>query len=440
MSQLSNTVLGTDTNLKGYWKMEGNSNDTSASGNNGTNTNLTFSAANGKYGQGGGYDGGTSKTDLGTVGLPYAGGDRSLVAWVNPTANQNYGPIFAYGTANGGQGFQWGYNATNANLFVGAYSQNASGASTTNLVNNIWQHVAVVLSGTLLTYYYNGVADGTASLSPAINTISNYARIGKAIPGWDAGDGLYLWKGAIDEVAVFNRTLSAAEVKSLYTAGLIQTIGAANLGLGSTLGTLPSNMTAGNMIVVGVTVTNALSVGTVSSITDGQSNAYTRAIRGTLSEATSVIDEEIWYSAGITGGTGIITVNHTVDNAAIFVREYTGVNTLDVTNSATGSSAAPNTGTVTSTFGTELLVVSTGDDKGATQTYTLASNFQDLVGTTTTLTGLSMEDNAVYATGGQTGSTTFGAAANWVSLLASFYQATPSAIRGWKTLLGVGQG
>ena len=221
---------------------------------------------------------------------------------------------------------------------------------------------------------------------------------------------------------------------------LIQSSGTAALGLGSTSVTWGANTTTGNMVVVGVALTNALTLGTVSSVTDSQGNSYTKALSKAGTNLTDVINTEIWYASNITGGAGSVTVNHVVDNAAMFAREYTGFNALDVTSSALGSSTTPNSGTSSATtVGTELLVVSTGDDKGATQTWAAVAPYGNMVGTATTLTGVSMEDHLLVATGAQTGTLTLGSAANWDSLLISLYQSTPAAFVGWKSLLGVGQ-
>jgi hypothetical protein len=203
---------------------------------------------------------------------------------------------------------------------------------------------------------------------------------------------------------------------------LIQSSGTAVTSLGSTSAVWGQNTTTGNLIVVGVAVTNALTLGTVTSITDAQSNIYIKAVSGTISEATSVIDTELWYCPNIIGGAGSVTVNHTSDNCAMYVREYSGnFNYLDGTAAANGSSTTPNSGTVASIAqANELIVVVTGDDKGASQAWTAAGGYGDMVGTATTLTGLSMEDNIVNATGAQTGTLTLGAAANWESLTATF--------------------
>ncbi len=45
------------TTMAGYYRMEGNSNDSSGNGNNGTDTSMTYNLASGKFGQGASGDG-----------------------------------------------------------------------------------------------------------------------------------------------------------------------------------------------------------------------------------------------------------------------------------------------------------------------------------------------------------------------------------------------
>ncbi len=220
---------------------------------------------------------------------------------------------------------------------------------------------------------------------------------------------------------------------------LIQSSGTAAAAIGSTSVTWGANTTTGNLIVVGVAITNAATIGTVTSITDNQNNTYFKAISGTINGVTDVLNAELWYAKSITGGAGSVTVNHTIDAISMFAREYSGFNTLDVTSAANGSSTTPNSGTSSATsFGTELVIVATGDDKSSGQTWTAAGNYGDMVGTQTTITGVSMEDNIVTSAGAQTGTLTLGSSANWESLLATFYFQAANKQVNWRGLLGVG--
>ncbi len=76
-----------------------------------------------------------------------------------------------------------------------------------------WVHLAVVKDGSSFTYYANGAVVGTASNSSSV--ISNTFYIGED-PGTPS-DGVL--SGSLDEVRVYNRALSASEVKQLYLAG-----------------------------------------------------------------------------------------------------------------------------------------------------------------------------------------------------------------------------
>ncbi len=242
---------------------------------------------------------------------------------------------------------------------------------------------------------------------------------------------------------VSNFVMIGAELNPYYGAGtnLIQSSGSAELGLGSSSAVWANNTVNGHLIIVGVTITNVTTLGTVSSVTDSQNNTYQKAVSGTKSSSlVSVIDQEIWYAQNITGGAGSVTVNHTADNCAIYAREYSGFNTLDAVGSAIGSSATPNTGTVNTAFANELLIVSAGDDHGTGQTYTAAGTYGDMVGTVTTLTGIGMEDAIQSGTAAQTGTLTYGNSADWVALMATFYNASGAAlVPGYKTLMGVGR-
>jgi hypothetical protein len=80
----------------------------------------------------------------------------------------------------------------------------------TDWITNQWYHLAWTISSTTLTFYVNGVADGTATLAGNI-TPSSISRIGLASAGEYA-------TGSIGTVQVYNRALSAAEITQNYNA------------------------------------------------------------------------------------------------------------------------------------------------------------------------------------------------------------------------------
>ncbi|MBK9051468.1 MAG: hypothetical protein IPL78_11290 [Chloroflexi bacterium] len=85
------------------------------------------------------------------------------------------------------------------------------------LKNNVWQHVAVVFDiNNDATFYLNGVNIGTVSgTQPATVNLDDVMMIGAI--RWGSGDlANPPFKGTIDELALYGRSLSTAEINSLY--------------------------------------------------------------------------------------------------------------------------------------------------------------------------------------------------------------------------------
>ena len=89
-------------------------------------------------------------------------------------------------------------------------------ASTTDYALNSWQHVAMVFNGSTATFYLNGTATGSSSFSTiSANALS--LRIGRPHAGCGGTCGLTeYFSGLVQEVQLYNRSLSAAQVLALY--------------------------------------------------------------------------------------------------------------------------------------------------------------------------------------------------------------------------------
>lgn len=93
------------------------------------------------------------------------------------------------------------------------YWDSASGwknGNTTSWNTNQWYQFAWTISGTSLTFYVNGVSDGTATLAANIAP-SSTSRIGLANAGEYA-------TGSIGAVQVYNRALAATEIAQNFNA------------------------------------------------------------------------------------------------------------------------------------------------------------------------------------------------------------------------------
>src|SRR4030095_8954489 len=91
---------------------------------------------------------------------------------------------------------------------------------TNSIPNQEWAQVALVLNSGVTTVYHNAWPAGTTNL-PSANYGSNAFTFNIAGGGiFDAIGANGNWfNGRVDEVAVYNRALTAAEICSLYFLG-----------------------------------------------------------------------------------------------------------------------------------------------------------------------------------------------------------------------------
>ena len=81
--------------------------------------------------------------------------------------------------------------------------------STNPVPLNAWTHVAATYNGSTMRLYVNGALDTGMAVTGSINA-NKPLRIGR---------GSEPFKGMIDEVTVYSRALTEAEVQGMYTAG-----------------------------------------------------------------------------------------------------------------------------------------------------------------------------------------------------------------------------
>ena len=130
-------------------------------------------------------------------------GDFTFDTWIYPTDNgSSYRKIFASGGWGGTTGeFDWVWDKTDAETlrFIMYDGTNIPvTTSTGTIANDVWTHVAVVRSGSTITQYINGTADGTVSSS--VNIVSHGAlQVGRAVL---TSSTTQMWQGYIDELRV----------------------------------------------------------------------------------------------------------------------------------------------------------------------------------------------------------------------------------------------
>ncbi len=202
--------------------------------------------------------------------------------------------------------------------------------------------------------------------------------------------------------------------------------------------TWAGNTTTGNLIVVAVSV-SVNTLNSVTSITDSQTNTYTR-IRSTLYGSSA--ECELWYAINITGGTlPTVTVNHTVSSVAFTMREYSGLATVSPLDK--GISAVATTGTAMSSGAT---AATTQADElvlgymasGGTTSYTLGTGYGNLTQVSNSSVTSGLEYLTVSSTGAQTSTATLSLSGVWCMGVATFKTPAASAAHNL-TLLGIGK-
>ncbi|MHC4498061.1 MAG: LamG-like jellyroll fold domain-containing protein [Planctomycetota bacterium] len=161
-------------------------------------------------------------TDASQTGLDITG-NLTLVAWIRLASVAADRGIIAKTDGTSDKAYYLYLNAGPPAALRAKVSNDGSSQVTvqggTTLVTNTWYHVALVYNGTDLRLYLNGSLDENGALNPlsyssGINNSSTAFAIGS-----QSNLGEY-FDGQIDEVAVFDRDLSADEIQEIYEKGL----------------------------------------------------------------------------------------------------------------------------------------------------------------------------------------------------------------------------
>ncbi len=135
----------------------------------------------------------------------------SIEAWVNVQGAVSAASkrIVDKITAGGSDGYLLDISGQKVRLVAG----NKTVSGLTNVTGDAWHHVAGVWDGTNLRVYLDGVQDNTLAEAPTLAANALPLRIGAQ----QAGGGSQ-FTGFIDEVVLYRRARSAAEIQAAFTA------------------------------------------------------------------------------------------------------------------------------------------------------------------------------------------------------------------------------
>src|SRR3990172_4359786 len=210
---------------KGWWKMdEGYDNTAHNTGSSGSTNNGTITGAawsqDGKFDRALDFDGTSDYVTVATGEIV----DQNTVtieAWIYPTSVNGAHDFTILAQNDNGAGYtthNFGISGSSGKLLYDNELP-ASGVlnSNTSITANQWQYVAVVRNADSVTFYLNGVADGSGtgearSSSAAIDNTLIGARYYSAAPQ-------HQFAGKIDEVKIYNVALTASQVAQAYNRG-----------------------------------------------------------------------------------------------------------------------------------------------------------------------------------------------------------------------------
>lgn len=175
---------------------------------------FTFNSGNGygvdRFGQAGKAfnksSGGIITAEI-TNGLPTGTSSRSISIWIKPGGVNTDNVIFSYGSPVGHSAYGGSFNANNIYQF--SYTTNLACANTTT--TGAWKHIVFTFeTGGSTKIYVNGVLC-SSNTNSAWNTGSTSAfYLGSLIGGSSP------YNGFIDDLRIYNRAITDAEVLELY--------------------------------------------------------------------------------------------------------------------------------------------------------------------------------------------------------------------------------
>jgi hypothetical protein len=224
--ELKRNSLFATSNLLAYYRLEGNSTDSKGS-LNGTDTSITYGTDHGKYGQGASFNGTTSRIVLGTssvlANLFDGGGTINL--WANPAGlgGGNLGRYLSGGVTNSWELFNWSLSGSNLQATFSQIFSTANGTWRSGHVIplNTWTMITITYNNGATTnnplLYINGVSSALTKIDTPNGTRNSDTASSRVIGNRADGDRGH--NGKIDDVAYFNRILTANEIKSIYEEG-----------------------------------------------------------------------------------------------------------------------------------------------------------------------------------------------------------------------------
>jgi len=354
------------TGSVGLWHLNGTADDTSGEGNDGTITGATPSVGipllsgstqyTGSYSFGPGSD----YINFGAASnFLSAASSFSIVLWMK--GDVGYTPAQFHsiiGATNAlawttGFGLFW-QDSTTLRYFLGAYTGTTVDITVASLSD--WNHIALTYDGSTMEAYINGALAGSAVHGTTLTGLTNDFQLARL------GTDTYIFEGDFDEVAIWDRDLSLAEIASIYNNQPVTSVGSSFGGDPQfTWNKISNTLTVTGDISASVNISGSSFYGDGSNLTDlNASNISAGTLNNARLPATisvtnvtasALVSSSFFYGDG-SNLTNLPSAAITTYNSASAGRVITSVN-------ATTVEGEPNL-----TFDNTTLVI-TGDVSGS---------------------------------------------------------------------------
>ncbi|MFA6461944.1 MAG: LamG-like jellyroll fold domain-containing protein [Candidatus Woesearchaeota archaeon] len=320
---------------------EGGSNSTftkdySSFVNNGTVDGATWNATGGYDGKGAyefhGIGAASHVYNLNPVGLANTNSSITIVAWAKTINNLTNADMV---TVSDALGFGGSSNAIQVGVRGERFGASLAGGSliiqsSVGFAEDQWYHVAYTYNGSISKIYVNGVEDNNSITPLQSGTIEAY------FIGSYGSSGESVWNGSIDEVKIFNSSLSSEQILALYnnrtdsivsqelTAGEVWSVCATPNN-----GSIDGNTSCSNEVTIQETASNTSTCGTLtSSLTlNNDVNSSGTCFNITASDLTLDCNGHTIYSALNNSGNYSYAItaqnlsNITIDNCIVIEGE-----------------------------------------------------------------------------------------------------------------------
>lgn len=191
-------------------------------GNNKNNGTIAGASSNnlGKRGRAISFDGIDDSINISDDEFDISPGENfTFISWIKTDFKSNYPRIFNKREINApNKGYECYIDQTGGflacNLDTGPSNPGVS--STIDLTDNSWHHIAVVLGGTNAIIYVDGIINGNNTNVALDDGYDNNVSFTIGSPTYTGT----FFNGSIDEVRIWNRSLSADEIYQQYVSNL----------------------------------------------------------------------------------------------------------------------------------------------------------------------------------------------------------------------------